>query len=377
MDCQRYVEAISSLFTTYEKSDSMVNSLQLTGDRLEEITQRIANRERQRIDRFLTRSQRLLVLALFLLCTLGPFFVYKTATYIATPIKRLAAIAKKISNGDFSLRAPLKEKDETYSLALAFNAMLDNLQLTQESLAKSIELLHKKQMESEKRMSLGFLVSGVTHELNNPLNNISLTAETMKEDLKELTPEELDEYISDILTQSERAKHIIEDLLDFAGARKSTGIEKLDIISVVKGSLNLISNQLRLNNITLNLNIPDKIFYIKGNSSKLEEVFINIMLNAVHAMKDNGFLTIDISPDGENKSVLVKISDTGHGIPEEDLKNIFEPFFTTKAVGEGTGLGLSVSHGIIKEINGEIRVESKVGIGSTFTVIVPLHESSC
>src|SRR4030066_2179527 len=112
---------------------------------------------------FLTRSHRLLLIALALLCTLGPLFVYKTAGYIVEPIKRLAEITRKISEGDITLRAPLKEHDETYSLAISFNTMLDHLQLTHESLSKSIELLHQKQIEAEKRASLGFLISGVTH----------------------------------------------------------------------------------------------------------------------------------------------------------------------------------------------------------------------
>lgn len=106
-------------------------------------------------------------------------------------------------------------------------------------------------MKIDKRASLGFLISGVTHELNNPLNNISLTAETMKEELKELTHEELEEFIQDILTQSEGAKHNIEDLLDFSGARKSTEMEKVDIINAVEESINLIANELRVSNIQL------------------------------------------------------------------------------------------------------------------------------
>ncbi len=374
--CNLYIEALRSLFRIYEKSDSIVNDLQIAGDKLEEVTWKIAARERQKISSFLTFTKRLLLVALALLCTLGPLFVYKTATYIATPIKRLAEIAKKISQGDITVRAPLKEHDETYSLALSFNTMLDHLYLTHQSLEKSLELLREKQKEIEKRASLGFLISGVTHELNNPLNNISLTAETMKEDLEELTHEELHEYLQDILTQSERAKYIIEDLLDFAGARKSTNMEKLDIVNAVEKSINLVANELRVNNIKLEISIPKKVFFIKGTRTKLEEVFVNIMVNAIHAIKDKGTLTLSVHPDGEEKNIYIKISDTGHGIPEEHLKNIFEPFFTTKDVGEGTGLGLSVSQGIINDHNGEIDVESEVGAGTTFTIKLPLYEEA-
>ncbi len=375
-ECEPYVKAINELFSTYRKSDSLISNLQVTGVKLEEITDIISSRERQHIKTFFGETQIILVMTLILLCTLGPLLVYKTASYIVAPIKRLVEITKKISEGDTNLRAPLKEHDETYSLALSFNTMLDHLQLTQQSLEETVHLLHEKQKEIEKRASLGFLISGVTHELNNPLNNISLTAETMKEELKELTHEELEEFIQDILTQSERAKHIIEDLLDFAGARKSTNMDKLDIINAVEETINLVANELRVSNIQLNMDIPDKACFVKGNRTKLEEVFINIIVNAIHEMEDKGTLTISAVPDILNKLILIKINDTGPGIPEENIKNIFEPFFTTKEVGKGTGLGLSVSQGIINDHNGTIDVETKVGVGTTFIVKLPLYEES-
>ncbi|MEK6528483.1 MAG: HAMP domain-containing sensor histidine kinase, partial [Nitrospirota bacterium] len=378
-ECLPYIEAVQNLLAIYKNGDSILNNLQKTGDKFEEIIGDIADRERKQISSFFTLTQWLLLVTLALLCTIGPLFVYKTATYIAAPIKRLAEITNKISEGDLALRAPLKEHDETYSLAISFNTMLDHLQLTQESLEKSLELLHEKQaqlVESEKRASMGFLVSGVAHELNNPLNNISLTAETMMEDIENLSREELKDYVRDVFIQSERAHNIVENLLDFARARRSTEMEKLDIIHVVKGSIKLIANQLRVNNISLQQDIPDGVLYIKGNLSKLEQILVNIILNAIQAMKDSGTLTISIKPDAENKNIFIKISDTGPGIPKENLKNIFEPFFTTKPVGKGTGLGLSVTRTLVAEHSGEIKIESKLGVGTTFIVILPLYEET-
>jgi len=376
LECARYTTTIQNLFSVYAKNDIMVNELQVTGNKLEEITNWIAGSERQKVRSFFTYTQRHLLIALILLCTLGPLFVYKTATYIAAPIKRLAEITRKISEGHLTLRAPIKEHDETYSLAVSFNKMLDHLELTQKSLEKSMDLLHEKQKESEKRVSLGLLVSGVAHELNNPLNNISLTAETMKEDLMEIDHDQVREYISDILTQCDRAQDVVKNLLNFAGARKSDEKEKLDIISVVKESIHLVANQLKVSSIDLVEKLPEKVFYVKGTLSKLEEVFVNIMVNAIQAMKENGTLTIAVAPDADNKNIYIKISDTGCGIPEKELKNIFEPFFTTKPVGEGTGLGLSVAHSLILEHNGEIDVKSKINEGTTFTIRLPLYEES-
>ena len=376
-ECTPYIDAIFDLFATYKKSDSLINEIQASGNRLEEVTGRIALNERERIDAFITKTKRLLLAALILLCTLGPLIVYKTATYIVAPIKRLARITKDIADGDTSLRAPIREHDETYYLATSFNMMLDRLQATYDSLEKSMELLNEKQaqlVESEKRASLGLLVSGVAHELNNPLNNISLIAERMAEEREDLSMEEV-KGLNNILRQCERAKHIVDSLLDFARARKSTVMEKQDIVHIIKESVNLVDNQLRINNMDLALDIPDTPVFIKGNHSKLEQIFVSIFTNAIQAMKDNGKLTVSLMPDTENKNILITISDTGPGIPGEDIKNIFDPFFTTKPVGEGTGLGLSVCHSLVQEHRGRIEVKSKLGRGTVFIIKFPQYEA--
>ncbi len=378
-ECIPYIDAVHALSATHKKIDSIADGLQSTGDRMEKITGEMAENEREKINSFISMSQKLLLAALALMCTLGPLFVYKTSGLIAAPIKRLAEITRRISAGDISLRAPLKEHDETYSLAVSFNSMLDTLQKTQQSLQESLGLLNEKQaqlVESEKRASMGFLVAGIAHELNNPLNNISLRAETMKEGINDLPPEQLCNYVDDIIAQSERGHNIVVNLLDFARARKSSTMEKLDIVSVVRDSLNLVASQLRVNNIKLDSMIPARAYYINGNRSKLEQIIISIINNAIQAMGDTGMLSVAIEPDTENRKVNIRISDTGKGIAESDIKNIFEPFFTTKAPGEGTGLGLAVSHTLVTEHNGEIVVESKVGAGTTFMIKLPLCEAA-
>jgi two-component system NtrC family sensor kinase len=377
--CTPYIDAVHELFTIYKLDDSLAGNLQAAGDSLEKITEEIAGRERQKISSFIDHTQNLLLAALALLFSLGPFFVYKTASYIVKPIKRLAEITRKISEGDISLRAPLKEHDETFSLAVSFNSMLDNLQETQRSLKESLALLNEKQaqlVESEKRASMGFLVAGVAHELNNPLNNISLRAEIVNKEIQKFSDERLCRYVQDIVIQSERAHNIINNLLDFARARKSAEMEKQDIVRIVNDSLNLVASQLRVTNINLNKDIPERTFHVNGNRSKLEQILISIITNAIQAMKDAGTLTVGVGPDDKNRYVLVKISDTGKGIPEGDVKNIFEPFFTTKPPGEGTGLGLAVSKTLVAEHKGEILVESKAGVGTTFTIKLPLCDQA-
>lgn len=373
--CTPYIDSVRELFTVYTTSDSLTDSLQAAGDMMEKITVEIAEHERQRISSFIDHTQNLLLAALILLFSLGPFFVYKTASYIVKPINRLAEITRKISGGEITLRAPLKEHDETYSLAVSFNSMLDNLQKTQQSLKESLALLNEKQaqlVESEKRASMGFLVAGVAHELNNPLNNISLRAEIVNKEIRKFSDERLSNYVQDIVMQSERAHNIINNLLDFARARKSAEMEKQDMVRIVNDSLNLVASQLKITNIKLAKDIPDKTFFVNGNRSKLEQILISIITNAIQAMKDSGTLSVGVGTDSTNRNVLVKISDTGKGIPEGDIKNIFEPFFTTKPPGEGTGLGLAVSQTLVTEHKGEILVDSKVGSGSTFTIKLPM-----
>jgi signal transduction histidine kinase len=373
--CIPYVNAIKELFKVYEKSESLVADLQVIGNNMEKITEGIAVRERERIGIFLAKTKRLIIAALILLSIIGPFFVYKTAAIIVAPINRLADITKKIASGDTTLRAPIREHDETYSLATSFNTMLNKLQLTYESLEQSMELLKEKQaqlVESEKRASLGLLVSGVAHELNNPLNNISLIAERMAEEREDLAKEEV-KGLNHILWQCERAKHIVDSLLDFARARESTILEKQDIVRIIRESVYLVGSQLKINDIDLKKNIPDEPVFINGNRSKLEQILVSIFTNAIQAMKSNGTLTVRLDTDSENNTVSTSISDTGPGIREEDMKNIFEPFFTTKPVGEGTGLGLSVCRSLVQEHKGKIEVDSTPGEGTTFTITLPLY----
>lgn len=379
-DCSPYIDSVRSLIGTYIQSDALAKSLHKTGDGMENVTNKITGRERDKISAFITTTQKMLLAGLVLLCIMGPFFVYKTASYISAPIKRLAEIARKITEGDITLRAPLKEHDETYSLAVAFNTMLDNLQQTQQSLKESLELLNEKQaqlVESEKRASMGFLVAGVAHELNNPLNNISLRAEIINEEIKGFPNEKLKEYTQDIITQSSRAHKIINNLLDFARARKSSDMEKQDIVQIIEGSLNLVNNQFRVSNININKQLPDKPYFVNGNHSKLEQILVSIISNAFQAMTGTGTLTVTAEPDNETKTINISIADTGNGIPEADLKNIFQPFFTTKSSSEGgTGLGLAISSTLIKEHSGEINVESIVGEGTSFAITLPAYEET-
>lgn len=369
IECKQYIDSMNDLFSIYQKSDLLVSNLQVTGGKLEEITNKLAASERQKISSFLTLTQHNLLIALVLVCTLGPFFIYRTATHIVAPIKRLDDITKKITEGNPELRAPIKEHDETYSLAVSFNKMLDHLQLTQSSLEQSMELLREKQaqlVESEKLASLGTLASGVAHELNNPLNNIYLASQTLFNEIdQENTPEIVRESVKDIFSQTLRVKRIVGDLLEFARG-KGPNLRTVNITAIITKVLKQMTATGEIKNVKYTIEADEDI-EMPADSLMLEQVFINLFSNAIDAMDGDGALTIAI--DRINASVRIKISDTGKGVPPEHMLKIFDPFFTTKE--KGTGLGLAIVFSIIKKHKGEIDMRSEPGKGTTFTITLP------
>jgi nitrogen fixation/metabolism regulation signal transduction histidine kinase len=326
IECLAYIKTVHNLFKTYSKSDSIAEGIQAAGNSIETTSRQMAINERQKISAFIKRTQRLLLSALALLCTLGPLLVYKTAKRIVAPINRLAGITRKIADGDITLRAPLREHDETYSLALSFNTMLDQLQLTMESLETSLDLLHEKQAQlvaAEKLASIGTLASGVAHELNNPLNNIYLAAQIMARELdKESCPKIVRETMKDIFSQTLRVKRIVGDLLEFA-REKEPNLRKINLVGVIKDVINQMINSGELSHIKFNLDCPEEI-ELMGDSHLLEQVFINLFSNAMDAMDGRGSLNIAIKKVAA--SVQIMVNDTGKGIAREDIPRIFDPF---------------------------------------------------
>ena len=245
-------------------------------------------------------------------------------------------------------------------MILSFNRMVEELEARQE------QILHTRKIAS-----LGTLVSGVAHELNNPINNIILTIDSLVGGRKK-TDERREELLNDILTQAIRASGIVKNLLDFSRAETSTN-QDVDLTRLLEETVKIAGNQITINKIDLHLNIAPELPLIWGNRQGLQQVFLNLIVNAVQAMPDGGELTVEAEED-KNRRITVRVQDTGGGIPPEHLTHIFDPFFTTKKVGQGTGLGLSVSYGIIKKHGGRIDVDSRPGKGSTFTVIMPVKE---
>ena len=236
-------------------------------------------------------------------------------------------------------------------------------------MARELEKREQELMQSGKLASLGVLISGVAHELGNPLNNISMIAQTYLGLYDLLADEDKKNYVEDVYTQSERIKKIVENLLDFSRQKKQE-LQDIQIGDLVARSLGLVANQLKISKVKHTVNIADQLPPVSVDPPQIQQVLINLFINAIQAMEGGGELFIDASYDREHDMVVLSVRDTGTGIKKEILPNIFDPFFTTKST-KGTGLGLSVSYGIIRQHHGEITVESEEGQGTTFNIKIP------
>ncbi|HHT9119664.1 MAG TPA: PAS domain S-box protein [Candidatus Hypogeohydataceae bacterium YC41] len=226
-------------------------------------------------------------------------------------------------------------------------------------------------IQSAKLASLGVLAGGIAHELRNPLGITSAAAQLFLE--RPDDPEFLKECAQRIYTGIQRASEIIEGLLKFA--RHSPGQhEPTDINKILEETLTLIGKQLTTQQITVHRDLYPSLPLIKADGKLLNQVFLNIIINASNAMPKGGHLWIKTELEQRHMTAALKIvvKDNGVGIPKEHIDKIFDPFFSTMPVGKGTGLGLSICYGIVKEHGGEIKVESTEGEGSTFTILLPV-----
>ena len=229
---------------------------------------------------------------------------------------------------------------------------------------KEKERLEKQIFEAEKLASLGQLAAGVAHEINNPLTSVTLITEQL---LKEVEDGRVRRKLKVIERQVEGAARIARSLLNFA-RQVTPEIRDVDINAILDKVLEELSVQ--MGRISLEKDYG-KLPKVKGDELQLRQAFTNVILNAIQAIEGEGKITVKTR--AERDAVVVTISDTGRGIPEEHLSRIFEPFFTTKELGKGTGLGLAIVHGIIERHSGKIEVESEVGKGTSFTITLPLE----
>ena len=226
-------------------------------------------------------------------------------------------------------------------------------------------------IQSKKLASIGILTAGVAHELTNPLNNISMIAQNYAEYYDQLSREQRIDLMSQVDGQAHRIEEIVRNLLDFSKP-KEANLEVSEINETIRTALRLIQNTLDISNIEPRLALAERLPPVFIDRHQIEQVFLNLVVNATQAMAPGGTLTIATGFDAVDDLVRVEVRDTGRGIAPEHLPHIFDPFFSTKGV-EGTGLGLSVSYGIIRNHRGSIKVKSTVGVGTTFVIELPRY----
>ena len=227
--------------------------------------------------------------------------------------------------------------------------------------------LEKQLMQADKLSSIGLLAAGVAHEVNTPLAVISTYAQMLAKQIS--GDEQKSKLLDKIAKQTFRASEIVNSLLNFSRTSTTAHVE-IDMNRVVQDTLGLIEHQLEKSAIQVKLNLEESALTVKGNSGKLQQVFLNLFLNARDAMESGG--TLSVNTWTEEGFVRVEVADNGQGISAENLTRIYDPFFTTKAARKGTGLGLAVTYGIVREHGGNIKVESRLGAGSRFEVELPL-----
>ncbi|THB73475.1 MAG: PAS domain S-box protein [Desulfobacteraceae bacterium] len=256
--------------------------------------------------------------------------------------------------------------NETATMAI-YNDLRDKIQVERE-----LKMTQKQLAQSEKMASLGRLAAGVAHEINNPLTGILFYASLLSErsDLDESVSEDLGCIIED----ANRCKEIVKSLLVYSrSADTKKNIVQLN--DIVEQSLKLIRDQKKFRNIKIKKHLSDEMMLINADTSKLNQVVINLVMNAVDSMDDSGAITLTTYKERVLNKVFLEVKDTGKGIPREHLSKIFDPFFTTKEVGKSTGLGLSIVYGILEEHDATISVKKTGDKGTTFIVEFPMYRS--
>jgi signal transduction histidine kinase len=300
---------------------------------------------------------------------------------IARPIHRLIERVREVGRGQWQQRIEIGGKDEVATLAREFNLMSEELQTSyQRLMAEQAEKLRLEQelRRSERLASVGQLAAGLAHEIGTPLNIISGRAEHLLRRPRGL--EEIKSNLQAIGSQSERIAAIVRQLLDFSRRREPV-FRQVQIVELLERVRDLVEHQIENKGIRVHMAAPQTVPTLRGDAELLQQVFINLYTNAIYALKRGGSINIRIEPgangtpakisDHAGDGVRIYFEDNGAGIAPENLGRIFDPFFTTKDIGEGSGLGLSVVFGIIKDHGGEIRVESEPGKFCRFVIDLP------
>jgi two-component system NtrC family sensor kinase len=283
---------------------------------------------------------------------------------LTRPIEKLSEATRMVGQGRFEIEVHTGSQDEIDALAGSFNRMAGELK-TRETALKD---LYGQLVQSEKMAAFGSLGAGLAHEVKNPLAGILGITQLSLRGVE--SGHILEKNLKIIEKETKRCKTIIENLLKFA-RQEQVEFSEVDIPQVVADAFAIVDHQLGINSIRIEQEVGEGIPSCRGNANQLQQVLMNLMINAQQAMAGAPGTVKLSAQKGERGGIEVRVSDTGPGIPPQIQNKIFDPFFTTKPAGQGTGLGLSVTYGIVKDHGGDIRLESEMGQGATFIITLP------
>ncbi|MCC7141626.1 MAG: HAMP domain-containing protein [Candidatus Eisenbacteria bacterium] len=306
---------------------------------------------------------------------------------IGRPIRELVDQARRIGAGEVGARSHVRHRDEVGDLAREMNLMGERLQAAGDELAREtaarIEALQQLR-HADRLATVGTMASGIAHELGTPLNVVAARAKMIETGV--LVGDEARSSAQIVREQTERITAIIRQLLDFS-RRSEPEKRRIELGSVLRQATVLMSPMAEKRRAEIVLDLGTQPLEAEADPGQLQQVFANLILNGMQAMPKGGTVHLSVAAErrarpeeyggGSGCFARLQVRDQGSGIPAEALPRIFDPFFTTKGIGEGTGLGLSVSFGIVREHDGWMTVESEVGIGTVFTVFLPLLEDAC
>jgi two-component system NtrC family sensor kinase len=301
---------------------------------------------------------------------LGIAFAFAVSFFLANsivkPVSKLVKVAKHIADGQFSDDVQIESNDEIGDLVDVFNFMNQSIK---ERDTKIKEFAQKKIAEAERLAMIGQLAAGVAHEINNPLTGIILYCDLL---LKGMPGDDKKrKNVERISHEAARCKKIVRGLLEFSRQKKPEIKDSL-VNDIISTTLSLVKNQALFHNIDIERNLDDHLPMIKIDPMQIQQVFMNIIINAAESMGGQGVLQITSRISHDGKYIEIQFTDTGSGIDPKHLSKVFEPFFTTKDTSHGVGLGLAISYRIIKDHDGTIAVTSELNQGTTFTIRLPV-----
>ncbi len=344
-----------------QTSIPQIEELRESGKALVDLAQELVSFERHSILSIIGNLKGQLIAAILVFCLTGLVLIPFIATEIIRPLRLIERVTYRIARGDFQPEPVDQFLHETRQVIEAFNRMIQELEKRQEQL-----------VQARKLASLGTLASGIAHQLNNPLNNISTSCQIAIEEIQGGDTNLLQRMLNNISQEVHRARDIVRGLLEFSRT-KEFELLPIPLKSVVEKSVRLISSQVP-SHIQIMQDIPESLV-LHLDSQRMQQVLLNLIENAMQAIGETpGWIHIAAQIDPERKQAVLTVVDSGPGIPVELMGRIFDPFFTTKEVGKGTGLGLSMVYGIVERHGGTIEVENRPDAGACFTIRLPMPQ---